>query len=261
MRIAASVEFIGSSFSGWQKQINVNTIQGEIEKALFSLTNKKISLTAAGRTDAGVHALSQIIHFDVDIIRPMNSWVKGLNAHLPELIRIKWAAIVSDKFHARYSAKSREYQYLLLSQPIASAVWSGRCGWTFYDLNYNLLLSAANKFLGKHNFDAFRSSECQAKSPIRTIRTVKVEKFNSFFLFTFIGDGFLHHQIRNMMATIIKVGRGEMNLDYIDELFEKKNRHLVPATFSPNGLYLANIEYDESFNLPVHNNQLNIFKI
>ena len=124
MRIAASVEFIGSSFSGWQKQINAISVQESIEDALKEVTKKNISINYAGRTDAGVHALSQIIHFDVDIIRPMNSWVKGLNAHLPELIRIKWAAIVSDKFHARYSAKSREYQYLLLSQPIASAIWS-----------------------------------------------------------------------------------------------------------------------------------------
>ena len=259
MRIAASVEFIGSSFSGWQKQLKVNTVQGEIEKALFNVTNKKISLTAAGRTDAGVHALSQIVHFDVDIIRPMHSWVKGINAHLPDLIKIKWAKIVSEDFHARYSAKSREYQYLLLSQPIASAIWFDRCGWTFYELDYNLLLAASKKFLGKHNFDAFRSSECQAKSPIRTIKTVEVKKFNNFFLFTFVGDGFLHHQIRNMIATIIKVGRGDMNLDYIDELFDKQNRHLVPATFSPSGLYLANIEYDESFNLPDQKNQLNIF--
>ncbi len=260
MRIAASVEYFGKDYSGWQKQTEANTVQGEIEAAIYKISQQKIYVYAAGRTDARVHALGQIIHFDTSINRPMNSWVKGLNSHLPESIRIKWAKKVSDDFHARYSAKSREYQYLLLSQPIVSALWVNRCGWTFYKLDYALLKSATLKFQGKHDFNAFRSSECQAKSSIRTISEASVKKYNNFFVFTFVANGFLHHQIRNMIGTIIKVARGGMSVEYIDDLIYKNDRHLVPATFSPNGLYLVNIKYDESWQLPIEKNNLNIFE-
>jgi len=259
MRFVASVEYFGKFFSGWQKQKKVNTIQGEIEKAIFNLTNLRIKTYGAGRTDSGVHALGQIFHFDLNLDRPMKTWVKGLNSFLPEAIRIKWVKRISVDFNARHSAYSREYQYLLLSQPIISAMWVDRCGWTFYPLDFKLLKAAAKKFIGRHDFNAFRSSECQSKSSIRTISSIEVDQFNNFFLFTFVADGFLHHQIRNMMATIIKVGNGKMKLNYIETLFINKNRHLVPPTFSPNGLYLTNIKYDKSFNLPDKKNTLNIF--
>ena len=159
MRKAASVEYAGQDFSGWQKQPKIKTIQGEIEKAIFSITNKNIDTTAAGRTDAGVHALGQIIHFDTDLKRPMNSWVKGINSFLPHSIRIKWAHEVSPDFHARFSAKGREYQYLLLNQSINSAIMSHYCGWSFYNLNLDLMKKSLLKFKGKHDFNAFRSSE------------------------------------------------------------------------------------------------------
>ncbi|MBT3827032.1 MAG: tRNA pseudouridine(38-40) synthase TruA [Nitrosomonadales bacterium] len=258
MRIAAAVEYAGQEFSGWQKQPGIRTIQGEIEKAIFSITKENINTTAAGRTDAGVHALGQIIHFDTNLKRPMHSWVKGINAFLPISIRIKWAVDVSVDFHARFSAKQREYQYLLLNQSINSAIMSHYCGWTFYKLHIDLIKKSLLKFKGKHDFNAFRSSECQANSSIRTISKINVKQHKNYFLFTFIADAFLQHQVRNMMGTIIKAGCGAIDIDHIDFLLKQNDRRLVPATFSPNGLYLTNIRYDSKWGLPKANNKISV---
>tara|TARA_B100001769_G_C22104550_1_gene596574 strand:+ start:1608 stop:2393 length:786 start_codon:yes stop_codon:yes gene_type:complete len=260
MRYVASVEYEGTNFSGWQRQSSARSIQEEIEKSISKITQTSIEIKGAGRTDSGVHALGQIFHFDTDIKRSIKSIIKGTNSFLPDAIRIKWVKEVSDDFHARFSAISREYQYLLNNSPINSSIWSNNCGWTFYDLDAELIKLASKKFIGKHDFSAFRSAECQAKSPIRTIEYIKVEKFKNFYLFTICGDGFLHHQIRNIIATIINVGRNEMRADFIDTLIKKRDRSLVPATFSANGLYLTNIKYDKIWSLPDMENTLNIFK-
>ena len=260
MRYAASVEYEGTNFCGWQRQSSVRSIQEEIENSISEITQTNIRIQGAGRTDAGVHALGQVFHFDTDIIRPIKSLTKGVNSFLPDSIRIKWVKKVPDGFHARFSATSRQYQYLLNNAVINSSIWSNHCGWTFYKLNPKLLKIASKKFEGRHDFSAFRSSECQAKSPIRSIENIRVEKFNNFYLFTINGDGFLHHQIRNMIATIISVAKKEISADYIDTLFEKKDRSLTPATFSPNGLYLTNIKYDKIWGFPDNLNTLNIFK-
>ena len=260
MRYAASVEYEGTNFFGWQRQSSVNSVQEEIETSISQITQTNIKIQGAGRTDAGVHALGQIFHFDTDIDRPIKSLTKGVNSFLPDSVRIKWVKKVPDDFHARFSATAREYQYLLNNSSINSSIWSKYCGWTFYDLDYTLLKNASKKFEGRHDFTAFRSSECQAKSPIRSIENIRVEKFNNFYLFTINGDGFLHNQIRNMIATIIDVAKKEMSIDYINTLFQKKDRTLTPATFSPNGLYLTNIKYDKVWDFPDTLNTLNIFK-
>ena len=219
-----------------------------------------IKIHGSGRTDASVHALGQVFHFDTEIVRPTHSLIKGMNSFLPDKIRIKWVIKVSDDFHARFSAISREYQYLLFSSPINSSILSNHCGWTFYKLDSKLIKTASMKFQGTHDFSAFRSSECQAKSPIRSIKNISVNRFNNFYLFTINADGFLHHQIRNMIATIITVGRGQMSVNNIDTLFKKRDRSLTPATFSPNGLYLTNIKYDKVWDFPDNLNTLNIFR-
>ena len=259
MRFAASVEYEGTNFFGWQRQSSVNSIQEEIENSISQITQSNIKIQGAGRTDAGVHALGQVFHFDTDIIRPINSLIKGVNSFLPDSIRIKWVKSVPDDFHARFLATGREYQYLLNNSSINSSIWSNHCGWTFYELDFTLLKNASKKFEGCHDFSAFRSSECQAKSPIRLIENIRVEKFNNYYLFTINGDGFLHHQVRNMIGTIISVARKEMSIDNIDTLFLKKDRSLTPATFSPNGLYLTNIKYDKIWGFPDTLNTLNIF--
>ena len=260
MRFAASVEYEGTNFFGWQRQSSVNSIQEEIENSISQITQSNIKIQGAGRTDAGVHALGQVFHFDTNIVRPIKSFIKGANSFLPDSIRIKWVKSVPDDFHARFSATGREYQYLLNNSSINSSIWSNHCGWTFYELDFTLLKNASKKFEGCHDFSSFRSSECQAKSPIRLIENIRVEKFNNYYLFTIKGDGFLHHQVRNMIGTIINVARKEMCIDYIDTLFLKKDRSLTPATFSPNGLYLTNIKYDKIWGIPDKLNTLNIFK-
>ena len=259
MRYAASVEYEGTNFFGWQRQSSVNSIQEEIENSISQITQSNIKIQGAGRTDAGVHALGQVFHFDTDIIRPINSLIKGVNSFLPDSIRIKWVKSVPDDFHARFFATGREYQYLLNNSSINSSIWSNHCGWTFYELDFTLLKNASKKFEGCHDFSAFRSSECQAKSPIRLIENIRVERFNNYYLFTINGNSFLHHQVRNMIGTIISVARKEMSIDYIDTLFLKKDRSLTPATFSPNGLYLTNIKYDKIWGFPDTLNTLNIF--
>ena len=260
MRYAASVEYEGTNFFGWQRQSAVISVQEEIENAISQITQTDIKIHGAGRTDAGVHALGQVFHFDTDVARPIKSLTKGVNSFLPNSIRVKWVKIVSDDFHARFSATARQYQYLLNNAPINSSIWSNHCGWTFYELDFTLLKNASKKFEGRHDFTAFRSSECQAKSPIRSIKNISVKKFNNFYLFTITGDGFLHHQIRNMIATMINVAKNEMSINFIDTLFQNKDRSLTPATFSPNGLYLTNIKYDKIWGISDKLNTLNIFK-
>ena len=258
MRIVCSVEYNGYGFCGWQKQPKTLTIQGLIEKALFEIAKKDIKTHASGRTDKGVHALGQVFHFDTTEVRPMHAWVKGVNAFLPESVRIQWAMIVDESFHARHSVKEREYQYLLVNDSYNSAPFHSNVGWTYYKLNTKLIKLSCLKFKGKHDFTSFRSSECQAKSPIRTIKQFHYEEYGKFHLFTITADGFLHHQIRNMIATIIHIAKGSEPLEYISELLTKKNRKYAPPTFMPNGLYLTNIKYDEKWKFPISNNKVNI---
>jgi len=261
MRFAASVEYDGTNFCGWQRQKSVISVQETIENSLSQILQNDIKIQGAGRTERGVHALGQVFHFDTDVSRSINSLIKGTNSFLPGSVRIKWVKKVSDEFHARFSATSREYQYILNNSPVNSSLWLNHSGWTFYKLDSKLLITAANKFKGTHDFSAFRSSECQAKSPIRSVKNLTVKRFNNFYLFTINADGFLHHQIRNMIATIINVARKEISADYVDTLFEKKDRSLTPATFSPNGLYLTNIKYDKIWGFPDTINTVNIFKV
>lgn len=259
MRVACSVEYNGFNFCGWQKQPDSPTIQGLIEQALFKIAHQKINTYASGRTDKGVHSLGQVFHFDTSENRPIHAWVKGVNAFLPDSIRIKWANIVDETFHARHSALEREYQYLLVNDQYNSAPFHTNFGWTYHNLNTDIIRPACLRFIGRHDFSSFRSSECQAKSPIRTINNFNYERFGKFHIFTISADGFLQHQIRNIIATIIHVSRGVDNIKFIDDLLLKKNRIYAPATFMSNGLYLTNIKYDDKWKLPISNNKVNIF--
>lgn len=259
MRIVASIEYDGQSFCGWQRQPDVRNVQSLIELALSSITQTKITISAAGRTDSGVHALGQIIHFDTNVIRPISAWIKGVNSLLPPSIRVMWAQEVSDQFHSRYSAVTREYQYLLINNSINSALWTSYAGWNFYSLNYNFVQQACTKFIGEHDFSSFRSSECQAASPIRDIYYFDVRQFGGDYIFTIRANGFLHHQIRNMIGAVILVGRELKAPDFISLLLTQKDRSKAPPTFMPNGLYLTNIKYDDKWGLPSTNNRLKFF--
>ena len=259
MRIALCIEYDGFDYSGWQKQSDVNSIQGKIEKALESIALEKLDTYASGRTDTGVHALLQMIHFDTNISRPISAWVRGVNAYLPLSIRVLWAKEVNDTFHARYSAAQRHYEYLVYNASISSALWAKKAGWIHDELDLHKMKEAIQYFEGEHDFSAFRSSECQAKSPVRTMSHVSIENYHPFYLFKFSANGFLHHQIRNMMGAILYIGKGNYPSHHIKELLLSKDRTKSPPTFSPDGLYLSGVDYDARYNFPFMRRTVNIF--
>lgn len=256
MRYAAIVEYLGKNYSGFQIQPNVKTIQGCLEDCLSRIANESIKIEASGRTDAGVHALGQVFHFDTLSVRSINSWVKGTNSFLPDDIKIRWINEVEQDFHARFNALKREYQYLLYLNKTKSAIWNDLSGWYSSDLNFSILDEVLYLFKGRHNFSSYRSSECQSKKPIKEIYEASYIHKDSFILFKFVADGYLHHQIRNMMSVILEVASGKKEKDYIDFLFKVKDRTKASNTFLPNGLYLANIEYDKKFKIPFLNNKI-----
>jgi len=259
MKIALCIEYDGSDYSGWQKQNDVDSIQDEIEKALESIALEKIDTYASGRTDTGVHALIQIIHFETSIERPVTAWIRGVNAFLTSSIRVLWAQEVDDTFHARYSATQRHYEYLVYNASFPSALWANKSGWIHDDLDFNKMKQAIQYFEGEHDFSAFRSSECQAKSPVRTITRTSILNCHPFYLFRFSANGFLHHQIRNMMGAILYIGKGNYPSEYIKELLLSKDRTKSPPTSLPDGLYLSGVDYDGRYSFPFMRRTVNIF--
>ena len=250
MRIALSVSYDGSQFCGWQSQPSACGVQDALEAAISAIAQHPVRVHAAGRTDTGVHALSQIVHFEMQADRPLSAWVRGVNAHLPHTVRVEWAHLVSDEFHARFSAFSRSYQYLLYNAPVASALMAEKAGWFHLPLDFTAMQEAAAYLLGEHDFSAFRASECQAKSPVRTITQAEVQASGRYFVFSFSANAFLQHQVRNMIGALIYVGKGAYPPVYIKELLQKRDRTLSPPTFSPYGLYLTGVGYDDKWGLP-----------
>lgn len=249
-RIALGVEYDGQTFLGWQRQKQGQTIQNNLEKALGTIAQERITVHAAGRTDSGVHALQQVIHFDTYAKRPIGAWIRGTNSHLPSNIAIKWAQQVSSDFHARFSALSRCYSYWLLCCPTRPGVLNGKVGWYFQRLDKLAMQKATTMLLGQHDFSCFRSSQCQAKSPIKTLYCLTITPHEDFLHFEFEADAFLHHMVRNIVSALIYVGKGRLTLETFKELLTRKNRLFAPPTFMPDGLYLTGVNYPEHFNLP-----------
>jgi tRNA pseudouridine38-40 synthase len=249
MRIALGIEYNGTSYCGWQSQPNGCGVQDALEAALCHIAGHAIRVHAAGRTDTGVHALMQVVHFDTEVDRPDSAWVRGVNAFLPDFVRVVWSKVVDESFHARFSALQRSYQYVLINQPQAPAVQYGRVGWYHLPLSFKPMQQAAHYLLGEHDFSAFRASECQAKTPIRTLSVAEVKQAGPYLIFNFSANAFLQHQVRNMVGALIYVGNGKQAPDSILELLEAKDRTKSPPTFSPNGLYLSGVQYDVKWNL------------
>lgn len=251
MRIALGVAYDGAAFCGWQSQPSACGVQDVLEAAIGQIAQHLVRVHAAGRTDTGVHALCQVVHFDSDSKRPLSAWVRGVNAHLPETVRVEWAHEVDEEFHARFSAFSRSYQYLLYNAPVASALMASKTGWFHLPLNISAMSEAAGYLLGEHDFSAFRASECQAKSAIKHMQKAEVKAVGQYFIFDFSANAFLQHQVRNMIGALIYVGKGAHPPIYIKELLQARNRTLSPPTFSPCGLYLTNVGYDKKWGLPI----------
>ena len=250
MRIALGVEYDGSAFNGWQSQADGRTVQDTIQLALSRIACEPVSVIAAGRTDTGVHALEQIIHFETGTARPLSAWVRGVNALLPDSIAILWAHVVPEEFHARFSAQARSYQYVLINRPARSAVHHGKVGWYHAPLDAQAMRDAAQYLLGEHDFTSFRAAECQAKSPVKNLTQLDIQQQGDTFIFNLTADAFLHHMVRNIIGCLVYVGKGKHPPQWIKEVLEARQRSVAAPTFAPDGLYLRQIKYDAKWGLP-----------
>ena len=251
-RMALGVCYDGSPWHGWQSQPSGNTIQDQLQRALSQFLAQPTSVICAGRTDTGVHALNQIVHLDSTANRTIESWVRGLNALLPPSISVRWAQPVDDEFHARFSALKRTYLYVLRLDRVRSPLLHAKVGWEYRSLDVAAMKRAAQCFVGQHDFSSFRSSECQAKSPVRDLSLLHIDEYSGFLLFQFEANAFLHHMIRNLMGALLYVGLGRMTVDEVADLILRKNRQFAPPTYAPDGLYLAQVNYDLKYGLPLY---------
>ena len=250
MRLALGLQYDGAAFCGWQTQPNGAAVQDVLERALAQFAGRRIATTCAGRTDAGVHATYQVVHFDTDVARPLDAWVRGVNRWLPQALAVRWARRVADEFHARFSARGRRYDYWLLNDPVRAPLFERRVGWVFRPLDIEAMRSAALLLAGNHDFSSFRSAECQAASPVRELRSVELTEQGRLLRLRFVANAFLHHMVRNLVGTLVYVGLGRQPASWVGELLAARDRRLAAPTFSAAGLYLTAVDYDAAFELP-----------
>ncbi|MFC4298447.1 MAG: tRNA pseudouridine(38-40) synthase TruA [Castellaniella sp.] len=246
-RIALGLSYDGQGWQGWQTQPGGRTLQDTLESALRRfLAAPAVATICAGRTDAGVHALQQVVHLDTQAVRRDESWVRGLNALLPGTLAVQWACAVPDDFHARFDARARTYFYVLRSAPVRSPILQGRVGWVHERLDDAAMRAAAAVLVGEHDFSAFRSSECQAASPVRTLQALEIHRTGDFLIFEFRANAFLHHMVRNLMGVLVMVGRGRRPPGWAAELLRDRDRRRAAPTFMADGLYLAHADYPDA---------------
>ena len=250
MRIALGLEYCGADFQGWQSQKEGGTVQDALEGALACIAARPVATLCAGRTDAGVHATQQVVHFDTAAERPLSAWVRGVNAHLPGGVAVRWAQPVGEDFHARFSARGRRYRYVLLNRPQRPGLWRGRAGWFHGPLSLEAMRAGAAHLLGEHDFSAFRAAECQAKSPVKTLWRAEVRQSGEWFVFDFAASAFLHHLVRNLDGSLVYIGKGTQAPVWMAELLTQRDRKLAAPTFSPDGLYFRGPIYETHWGLP-----------
>lgn len=244
MRIALGVEYMGTNFHGWQLQKSgIRTVQQVVEEALSTIADQPVRVFCSGRTDAGVHAIEQVIHFETTVEREDSAWLFGGNVNLPYDVNFIWAKHVDDDFHARFSAFARRYHYKIHNSRIRSAIISRHSLWEPRTLNIDYMNQAAQHLLGEHDFSAFRGSLCQAKSPIKTIEFISLSQQGDAILLDIKANAFLHHMVRNIVGTLLKVGRGEQPVEWVKEVLDSKQRKEAGATAQPQGLYFVKAFY------------------
>ena len=251
MRIALALEYDGSRFLGWQTQPGGGTVQDTLQAALSGIAGSAVQVTCAGRTDRGVHAREQVVHFDTEAARPDSAWVRGANALLPDAVAVLWAARVADEFHARYAALARTYRYVLLNRPVRPALAARHAGWTHAPLDVAAMRAAALQLVGEHDFSAFRAAECQAKSPVRTLQALEVQARGERIDFVLRANAFLQHMVRNIVGTLVYVGNGRHAPQWVGEVLASRDRARAAPTFAAEGLYLERVEYAERWGLPM----------
>lgn len=242
-RIALGVQYDGSAFCGWQSQPHRNTVQDELERALREFAQTPVQTVVAGRTDTGVHGIGQVVHFDTELDRAEVSWVRGTNSFLPKTVSIQWAKPMPDEFHARFSAFERTYHYVLYVHPVRSPMLATRAGWVHTTLDVDAMRAATAHLIGEHDFSAFRSSQCQAKTPVKHLYQIDVRQQGDFIHFRFRANAFLHHMVRNLMGTFLQVGKGSLKPEDVPAILAAKNRSTAGATAPACGLYLVGVEY------------------
>ncbi|MEI7612021.1 MAG: tRNA pseudouridine(38-40) synthase TruA [Betaproteobacteria bacterium] len=256
MRVALGVEYDGSAFHGWQIQPQGGTVQDALQAALSQIAGEEVAVVCAGRTDAGVHATAQVVHFDTSLRRPLSAWVRGVNSFLPPSVCVRWAQPVADEFHARFSAHGRCYRYLLLNRPQRPGVGHGRVGWYHHPLDVDLMQQAANALLGEHDFSSFRAADCQAKTPVKSMRRADVQRVGELIVFDFEASAFLHHMVRNLVGSLVYIGQGKHPSEWMSQLLLAADRRQAAPTFSAAGLYLVGVEYEAHWDLPVSDSPL-----
>ncbi|WP_114973133.1 tRNA pseudouridine(38-40) synthase TruA [Rhodoferax ferrireducens] len=250
MRLALGISYNGQAYQGWQSQLSGQTVQDKLETALGKFTVQRVSTLCAGRTDAGVHGLMQVVHFDTPLARTPSSWVRGTNSFLPQDIAVEWAQAVPDEFHCRASALSRRYAYILLESPVRPSVDAGRVGWAFRPLDMDAMQQASTHLLGEHDFTSFRASACQALSPVKTLQRIDISRRGAYWRFEFEANAFLHHMIRNIMGCLIAVGQHKHPPDWIRQVLSERDRDAAAPTFSPHGLYFLGPRYAPHWGIP-----------
>ena len=250
MRVALGVEYDGSRFCGWQTQPQGCAVQDALERALAEVAGARVSTICAGRTDAGVHALGQVVHFDTAAERPESAWVRGVNTLLPAACAVGWSRPVAPDFHARYSAVNRCYRYLLLNHSVRPALDAARTGWFHLPLDTDRMQRAARLLLGEHDFSAFRSAECQARTPVRTVTRLDVARRGDYIVFELCANAFLHHMVRNIVGCLVYVGKGKYPPEWLGEVLRGRDRARAAPTIEAAGLYLMSVEYEGRWGLP-----------
>ena len=253
-RVALGIAYRGQNYHGWQSQPDGNTVQDMLERALGEFVGlargEIVATTCAGRTDAGVHALNQVVHFDAPVSREIFSWVRGTNRFLPEDIAVQWAQNVEPDFHARNGARGRKYAFLVRESAVRPAIEAGLCGWVFRPLDLDKMREASQALLGEHDFSSFRSSQCQALSPVKEMRRIQINRIGDYWRFDFEASAFLHHMVRNLMGALITIGSGNQPPGYMADLLAERKRELAPPTFPAAGLYFLGPQYDPHLAIP-----------
>ncbi|AYO10005.1 MAG: tRNA pseudouridine(38-40) synthase TruA [Pseudomonadota bacterium] len=250
MRIALGIEYNGTNYFGWQRQREVKSVQEELEKALSVVANHPVEVQCAGRTDAGVHGTGQVVHFDTNVSRKMVAWTMGANANMPSDIAVRWAVEVNDDFHARFSATARRYRYIIFNHALRPGILNSGVSHYHGELDEKKMHEAGQYLLGENDFSSFRAAHCQSLSPCRNMMHLNVTRHGDYIVIDIKANAFVHHMVRNITGSLIKVGRGEEKPEWIKSLLEAKDRKLAGATAKAEGLYLVDVDYPEEFGLP-----------
>lgn len=253
-RFAIGIEFCGTDFRGWQtQQPGVYTVQETLEKALSKVANHPVIVHAAGRTDAGVHAINMVAHFDTDAVRPLRGWLMGTNTQLPKGIALNWMQPMGEDFHARFKACARRYRYVVYNAPVRPALLAGQVTHVYHSLNVDNMQRAVDKLVGIHNFNSFRAAACQSNQPVRHVSHARLFQHGAFLVLDIQADGFLHHMVRNIVGVLLEIGKGEQPVEWVDHLLAVQDRKEAAMTAAPDGLYFIQAYYPPQFQLPLVN--------